>query len=63
MSSSTILLLLISSCVMITYGRTLNSPDQLMPLLFSSVNGDENGIIPPPTGQNRLIVVIEQIIK
>ncbi len=48
---------------MITYGRTLNTPDQLMPLIFSSVNPDGNGFISPPTGQNRLIVVIEQIIR
>jgi len=63
MQSSTKILLLISSLVVITYGRTLNSPDQLMPLIFSSVNADQNGIIPSSNGQNRLIVVIEQIIK
>ncbi len=57
------ILLVISSLVVITYGRTLNSPDQLMPLIFSSVNTDENGIIPSSNGKNRLIVVIEQIIK
>ncbi len=59
----TMILLVISSLVVITYGRTLNSPDQLMPLIFSSVNTDENGIIPSSNGKNRLIVVIEQIIK
>jgi len=63
MPSSTMILLIISSFVMITYGRTVNSPDQLMPLIFSSVNAYENGIIPSSNGQNRLIVVIEQIIK
>lgn len=57
------ILLVISSLVVITYGRTLNSPDQLMPLIFSSVNTDENSIIPSSNGKNRLIVVIEQIIK
>jgi hypothetical protein len=63
MLSSTILFLIISSFVIITYGRTVNTPDQLMPFIFSSVNTDENGLLPTSNGQNRLIVVIEQIIK
>ncbi len=57
------LFLIISSFVMIAHGRTLNSPDQLMPLLFASVNADDNGMTLPANGHNRLIVVIEHIIK
>ncbi len=49
--------------MMTTYGRTLTGPDQLMPLLFSSVNTDENNIIASSNGQNRLIHVVEQIIN
>ncbi len=63
MPSSTIFFLLIASFMMTTYGRTLTGPDQLMPLLFSSANTDENNIIPSSNGQNRLIHVVEQIIK
>ena len=63
MPSSTMIFLLVASFVMITYGRTLNSPDQLMPWIFSSVGSDESGMVPSSSGQNRLIHVIEQIIK
>jgi hypothetical protein len=63
MPSSTMIFLVISSFVTITYGRTLINPDQLMPLIFSSVNPDGNSFLPPPTSQNRLIVIIEQIIR
>ena len=63
MSLTTLFVLIISSFVMITSTRTLNTPDQLMPLILSSVNPDGNGFMSPSNSQNRLIIVIEQIIK
>lgn len=63
MPSSTTVLFILSSLLMMTAARTLSSPDQFMPFLFSSVNSDDNGMLPPANGQNRLIVVVEQIIK
>ena len=63
MSLTPIFLLIISSFVMMSSARTLNSPDQLMPLIFSSVNSDGNGFMSSSNSQTRLIVVIEQIIK
>ena len=63
MSLTPIFLLIISSFVMMSSARTLNSPDQLMPLIFSTVNPDGNGFMSSSNSQTRLIVVIEQIIK
>ncbi|CAF0849767.1 unnamed protein product [Adineta ricciae] len=63
MVSSTTFLLLLASTLMTTYGRTLNGPDQFIPLLFSSVNPDESSAIPSPDGQGRVVSVVEQIIK
>ena len=62
-SSSALLLLVIGSCVLITAGRVVNSPDQLMPFIFSSVHADESSVPSSPNGPSRLIQVIEQIIK
>lgn len=56
-------LLMITTLIMMSSARTLNSPDQLMPLIFSSVNPDGNGFMSASNTQARLIVVIEQIIK
>ncbi|CAF0731100.1 unnamed protein product [Adineta steineri] len=63
MVSSTTFCLLVATIVMTTYGRTVPGPDQLFPLLFQSVGTDENNMMPPSSGQSRLIHVIEQIIK
>ncbi|UJR28988.1 hypothetical protein I4U23_010206 [Adineta vaga] len=63
MLSSTTFLFLIASFVMTAHSRTINGPDQFIPLLFSSVNQDETNAMPSSDGQNRMIPVITQIIK
>ena len=58
-----ILLLLTPSFISID-GRLIRSSDQIMPFLFSSMMSDD-GTIPSSSlnGQNRLLLIIEQIIK
>ncbi|CAF0777706.1 unnamed protein product [Rotaria sordida] len=48
---------------MISYGRPSNSPEQLMSMIFSPGNTDGNSVIAPSNSPNRLIHVIENIIR
>lgn len=61
--SSTALLLLIACFAMAAHARPSQGPDQLIPLLFSSVNADESSAGAPASGQHRVIQVVEHIIK
>ena len=63
MSSTLLLALLIASCAKIAHARSMNTPDQLMPFIFSSVNGGNTNGLSATNDQHRLIQVIEQIIK
>ena len=58
------ILIFITSSIMTTDGRSLRTSDQLMPVLFSSVL-DEDGNLGSSlmNGQNRLLYIIERIMK
>lgn len=63
MPSITILMLLVASSAMMTYGRSMASPDQLMPFIFSVADGENNGLPAGGNSPSRFIQVVEQIIK
>jgi hypothetical protein len=53
-----------TSSIMTINGRSMRNSDQLMPVLFSSViDGDGNLASSVMNSQNRLLFVIERIMK
>jgi hypothetical protein len=64
MSGSIVILLIIVLSATITDGRSLNNPDQLIPSFHSSVIADNKDLASSSVnGQNRLLRIIEYIIK
>ncbi|CAF1349663.1 unnamed protein product [Rotaria sp. Silwood1] len=63
MSSSALSFLILASLMMISYGRPSYSPPQIVPFIFPPVNTDGNRVIAPSNSPNRLIYVIEHIIR
>ncbi|CAF0973979.1 unnamed protein product [Adineta ricciae] len=63
MSHGTLILLFFASSAIIVYSRSL-SPDQIMPLLFSSSSQNNNHpTSQSPSGQHGLLEVVEHIIR
>lgn len=58
------ILLLLTPSFLSLDGRSIRHSDQIMPLLFSSMMAEDgNTSSPSLNGQNRLLLIIEQIIK
>jgi len=64
MSVSIFILLIIISSAIITAGRLLNNPDQLIPSFLLPVIVDNRDLISSSfNGQNQLLQIMEHIIK